>query len=106
MTRQSLNSDQRRLLGIIESLGFGHIQGLTIRSGDPCFARPPHVVEEIRLASEPERRPDRSDTDTLKKRSERLFNQLNLLHDGVVDIDVQHGLPFRLVLERRYEELP
>jgi len=32
-------------------------------------------------------------------------NGLSRLLDGVVDIEVRHSLPFRLVLERRYEAL-
>ena len=36
---------------------------------------------------------------------ENLFDQLGRLRDGFVDIEVQHSAPFRLVLERRYEEL-
>jgi hypothetical protein len=41
----------------------------------------------------------------LKKEFESLFDQLNRLGDAVVDIEVRHSLPFRLVLERRIEAL-
>jgi hypothetical protein len=52
------------------------------------------------------RQPDRSDAGlTLKKEFKDLFDQLNRLPDGIVDIEVQHSQPFRLVVERRYEEL-
>ena len=64
------------------------------------------IVQEIKLGSEPERRPDRSSADlTLKREFEVLFDQLSHVRDGLVDIEVRHGLPFRLVIERRYKEM-
>ena len=104
MTRRSLNSAQRRLLDIIESLGFGHIERLNVRNGEPCFASPPRILEEIRLATEPEERADRNDLETLKKAIGDLYSQLSRLGEGVVDIEVRHSLPFRLVLERRISD--
>jgi hypothetical protein len=58
------------------------------------------------LDSEPQPGSDAGNADlTLKKEFESLFNQLSRLGDGVVDIEVPHRLPFRLVLERRIEGL-
>jgi hypothetical protein len=58
------------------------------------------------LAPRPGRQPDRTCADlTLKKEFESLFDQLTRLRNRVVDIEVQHSLPFRLVLERPYKEL-
>ena len=106
MTKSSLNSSQRRTVEIIEGLGFGVIERLLIRGGLPCYDREPRIVQAIKLDSEPDRQPDRSCIDlTLKKEFESLFDQLSRLRDGVVDIEVRHSLPFRLVLERSYKEL-
>ena len=97
MTRSSLNPDQRRLVEIIEALGFGIIEHLSIRGGLPCFEPEPRIVQTIKLDSEPEQQPDRVSADlTLKKEFESLFDQLSRLGDGVVDIEVRHGLPFRI----------
>jgi hypothetical protein len=91
---------------IIEALGFGVIERLLIRGGLPWYDREPRIVQTIKLGSGPERQPDRSDAGlTLKKEFESLFEQLDRLRDGIVDIEVQHSLPFRLVRERRYKEL-
>ena len=105
MTRSSLNSGQSRLVQIIEELGFGRIEQLTIRHGEPYYERTPRIIQEIKLGSEGERRPEHSETDvTLKKAFENLFNQLACLRDGVVEVEVRHSLPFRLILERCYKE--
>jgi hypothetical protein len=105
MTKSSLNLSQRRTVEIIEALGFGVIERLSIRGGLPCYEPEPRIVQAIKLDSEPERQHDRNADLTLKKEFESLFNHLSQLRDGVVDIEVRHGTPFRLVLERRYEEL-
>lgn len=106
MTKSCLNPGQRRTVDIIEALGFGVIERLLIRSGLPCYEPEPRIVQAIKLGSELERRPDRTDADlTLKKEFESLFDQLSQLGDATVDIEIRHSLPFRLVAERRCEEL-
>jgi len=106
MTKVELHSDQRRTVEIIETLGFGAIEHLLIRGGLPCYEPEPCVVQAIKLDSAPEQQPGHSDADlTLKVEFERLFEQLAQLHEGVVDIEVRHGAPFRLVVKRRFKEL-
>ena len=106
MTKAFLNPAQRRLVEIIEALGFGVIERLLIREGSPYYDPEPRIVQAIKLASEPERQPDRSCNDlTLKKEFASLFDQLTRLSNGVVDIECQHNRPFRLVRQRRYQEL-
>lgn len=106
MTKSSLNRGQRQAVEIIEALGFGVIERLCIRGGLPCFEPAPRIVQTIKLDFEPERQSDDGHADlTLKREFESLFDQLRRLRDGVVDIEVRHGLPFRLVVERRLEAL-
>jgi hypothetical protein len=107
MTRCSLSASQSRTVEIIEALGFGIVERLLIRGGLPCFEPEPRIIQSVKLGSEPERQPDRGDGGlTLKKEFERLFVQLSRLREGIVDIEVRHGAPFRLLLlERRYKEL-
>lgn len=105
MTKSSLDPVQRRTVAIIESLGFGSIEGLWIHGGLPCYEPEPRIVQTIKFESEPKRKPDGHAELTLKKEFESLFGQLSRLRDGVVDIEVRHGLPFKLVLERRLEAL-
>jgi hypothetical protein len=105
MTKATLHLAQRRTVEIIERLGFGVIQGLHIRKGQPCDDPAPKIVQSIKLDSAPERQLDCSCTDlTLAREFESLFDYLSRLGDGTVDVEVRHSLPARLVLERRYEE--
>jgi hypothetical protein len=106
MTKSSLDPGQRQTVEIIEALGFGMIERLWICGGLPCFEPEPRIIQSIKLDSEGRLQPERSDADlTLKKGFESLFDGLLQLRDGVVNIEVRHGLPARLVVERGYKEL-
>lgn len=106
MNKTSLDIDQRRIVEIIEALGFGAIERLFIRGGLPRFDPEPCVVQAIKLASGTRWQPNRGHKDlTLKAQFQELFDQLAQLGDAVVTVEVQHGLPFRIVLERHYQEL-
>ena len=106
MTKSSLNPSQRRTVEIIEALGFGVIERLSICGGLPCYEPEPRIVQAIKLDSAPHGQVDRVEADlTLKKEFESLFDQLSRLREAMVDVEVRHSLPFRLVLERRIEGL-
>ncbi len=100
MTRRSLTPSQRRTVELIERLGFGRIEQLSIRDGDPCYAQPPHVVEEVKLGSESERRPEHShDHLTLQKEFISLFNELRRMQNGIVAVEIRHSLPVQLSID-------
>ena len=102
MTIRSLTPGQRRTLEIITELVFGRIE-LLIVDGQPCHDPPPRIVQEIRLASAPERQPDHANTDgTLTKEFEALFNHLANLRNASIDIECRHSLPFRLLVRRHH----
>lgn len=104
--QELLTPGQRRTQEIIEKLGFGVIAGLTIHAGQPCFSKPHRILQQVRIGSELRHHPDRKSADfTLTKEFDSLFDQLSQLRDGVVDIEIRHSRPFRLVQERSYEEL-
>jgi hypothetical protein len=106
MTKSSLNPDQRRTVEIIEALGFGVIEHLSVRGGLPCYDREPHIVQEIKLSSAHGCELGDRDSDlSLKREFEGLFHHLAGLREGTVDIEVRHGVPFKLMLQRSYMEL-
>jgi hypothetical protein len=106
MTKSLLSPAQRQTVEIIEILGFGSIESLVIRDGNPCFETEPRIVQAIKLESQTTRKPDDSRADfRLKREFENLFDHLSRVREGVVDIEVRHGLPFRLVVARRCAEL-
>lgn len=103
-TRSSFNQAQLKLALIIQGLGFGNIEGLSIRAGQPSFDPAARIVQSIKLGAHPESVRRASENDTLKKAFADLFEHLSTLGDCTVGIEVQHGLPFRLILERSCEE--
>jgi hypothetical protein len=106
MTRSSLHPYQRLAVEIIEALGFGVIEHLSIRGGLPCFDPEPRIVQEIKLGSDHGWRPGDRDADlTMKREFESLFHQLTRLGDGIVDVEIRHGAPFKLERERSHKEL-
>ena len=105
MTKSSLKPSQQLTVDIIEALGFGMIVQLSVRDGLPSFDPEPRIVQTIKLASSPGRQPDRRRDDlTLPKEFEDLFDQVIRLGTGVVDIEVRHGLPCKIVRECVYQE--
>jgi hypothetical protein len=108
LTKRSLDPFKLKLVEAIEELRFGRIEQISIRDGRPHYEQATQTVQEIKLGSETEPHVERTNADlTLKAEFERLFGQLDRLRDGVVDIEVRHGLPFRLVMRRfRREVLP
>jgi hypothetical protein len=104
MTKFSLNADQFRTMEIIEALGFGVIEGLVIRGGLPCYEPEPVIFQTIKLGLTSDRQSD-DDRADLKQEFVSLFDQFRRLGDGVVDIEVLHRIPFKLVVSRRYQEL-
>ena len=91
---------------VITALGFGSIEHLSITGGEPCYTPPPRVVQQIKLGSapSPSRRCETSNL-PVKKEFEELFNHLNGMARGFVNIEVRHGLPFMLALELDQREL-
>lgn len=100
-TASNLSPAYQSLVQAVQGLNFGRIECLTIRNGEPCYEQPPHIVEEIKLASKLDRQADPSETGfTLKNEFAVLFAHLRHLRDGVVDIEVRHSVPFRLIIDR------
>ena len=105
LTKYSLAPDQRGIVEIIEGLGFGRIERLQVHCGELFCDSACRIVQEIKLGSVREHQsgPGKADL-PLKKEFEDLFSELRRFRDGIVHIEVRHGLPFRLVLERRHTE--
>ena len=90
----------------IEKLGFGRIEHILILDGRPCYEDATVITQEIKLGAEIEPRAEHHDASlTLKLEFERLFDQLSHLHNVVVDIEIRHAIPFRLVVKRSRQEL-
>lgn len=99
--KSHLSPARQQLLGIIQSLGFGVIEELTIINGEPCFASAPKILQDIKIgSSEVAPRADDANRDfALKSRVVELFGHLDRLDAVKVTIEVKHSSPFRIVVE-------
>jgi hypothetical protein len=101
----SLSQPRQRLVRIMQELGFGRIEQLNVRKGQPDFGRPPRLVQEIRLGGEPEcGSGSTNDAFELKNAVLALLHHLERIGDGMVEvIEVRYGLPARLIVTRTAE---
>ena len=103
MRRQELSRDRRRLLDIMRGMGYGRIENLTIRTGEPVINKSLRLVHEKLLGKKVKSRilPPPADSE-LKAQQIELFACFDQMQDGLVPIlKVQDGLPFQLQMEER-----
>jgi hypothetical protein len=106
MIHSALAPSQAWIVETCRALGFGVIEGLSIRGGLPCFEPEPRIIQTLKLDSEGERRSCGGPPEgTPKMQFARVFDELSRLGDATVDIEFRHGLPFRLVIDRTKEML-
>jgi len=105
LTKRTLDPAQLKLVEAIEELGFGRIEQIPVCDGSPCLERATQTVREIKLGSEPEPFERCPANLTLRAEFERLLNELSRLGDGLVDVEIRHGAPFKLLVRRRGKEL-
>ena len=100
--KSTLSATRQKLLRTMHQLHFGKIETLQIVAGEHSFTPAPKITQEIKLGSETtERKQPAGDDFALKRQVIDLFDQLNQLPDGsVVAIEVRHGLPARLIVNR------
>jgi hypothetical protein len=101
-TRSHLSPARKRLLEIIDSLGFGVIDGLNIVDGEPCFDSPLKVFEDIKIGCvTPAPQTLGSDRDfALKSRVVELFEHFDRIGCAKIKLEIKHSAAFRVVVER------
>ena len=107
-TKTSLSPSRQRLIEEMQQLYFGRIENLAIQHGEPVFSPPPQLIQDIKLgAGENGCRPEAYREDFMLRSSViELFHHLELLGSGnVAAIEVRHGLPFRIVINRSTAEI-
>jgi hypothetical protein len=85
----------------MQRINFGRIFDLEVRDGQPVMDPLPRVVREIKFGGDNGPRPEAAKPDfTLKTQVRDLFAELEALGDGMIPyIEIQRGLPFRMVVE-------
>lgn len=96
--KSSASEPRRRLIELMQELGFGRIEALPVRAGDPVLDPPPTIVREVKFGGQNAARDERTLGDfTLKAQVVELFDELDRLGDGVIDVlTIKHGLPFNM----------
>lgn len=82
----------------MQELDFGRIEALAVRAGEPVLDPPPSIVREVKFGGQNGPRSERRlDDFTLKDKVVELFDELDRLGDGLIDVlTVKHGLPFNM----------
>lgn len=99
-TKSQLTPQRQLLVELMQTVNFGRIEGLQVRAGQPVLKPRPIVVREHKFGSENGSRPEHGRPDfSLKRQVVEMFDQLDDLGDAIIDqIEIKHGLPFRMVV--------
>src|SRR5262245_55603594 len=102
-TKSSLSDPQHRLIELMQSLNFGRIEGLRVHSGQPVFEPAPRVIQKLKMGGENGPRPEVGLQDFwLKRQTVEMLRAITELGDGEVSvIEVKHGLPYAVEIERQ-----
>jgi len=102
MRFSQLSAPRQALVRLLQSINFGRVHDLEIRRGDPVFCPAPMVFVEVKLDDEDAPRPETELADfELRSEVVRLLEQFDEAGDGSIErIDVRHGIPRRVVIER------
>jgi hypothetical protein len=102
-----LSAPRQALVRLLQSINFGHVEGLEVRCGEPVFSPAPTVLVEVKLDAANEPRPEMDLTDfEIRSEVTRLLEQVTQLGNGSIErIDVRYGVPRRAVIERPIREV-
>lgn len=92
---------ERTLLDAIRHIGFGQIEFLRIRGGEPVLDPWPVVVRDLKFGVDRQEPPaTRSNNFELKREAAELFEYTREVEDGEIRVlVVRHGLPFTMEIE-------
>lgn len=91
----SLPAPRQRLVRLLQGLGFGRIEGLEVKAGQPCLDPMPRVIRRRKNTSSDGPRPQINTGDFAMKREwVEFFRDLDAIGTGtILSIEVAHGLP-------------
>ena len=100
--RSDLCESERYLIDLLQQLGFGRIEDLSVRDGKPLFDPPPRVVATLTLRAEIENRGETHGVDfALKREIVLLLLLIRQIRNGkILLISIRHGLPIKVEVDR------
>jgi hypothetical protein len=102
-----LSPPRQALIRLCQSMNYGSIQDLTVRSREPIFTpSPPLVLADVKLDADDEPRSEASLSDfALGIELVRLMLLLDRIEDGkIAKIEIRAGIPRRVAVERSVSE--
>jgi hypothetical protein len=102
ISKSSLSPRQRLLIELLQENPFCRIEGLRILGGEPVFTPPPKLIRKLKMGIDNASRPEAGLSDfLLKKQTVDLLETITDLGNGEIrSIEVQHGLPLLVEIER------
>ena len=100
-TKASLSRPRARLIERMQRLGFGTIEGLVIRNGEPVLNPAPRFIRDVKFCAENGPRPEAGlENFALKGYVQQFLAHLDAIGNGTIRrLEVKHGLPFRMQVE-------
>lgn len=97
----SLSPTRKSLVRLMQETGFGRLEGLVIRAGEPALDPPPRIIRTLKLGGDNRPRPEVAKRNfILKAQVVELFQCMDKMQNGVIAvIEVKHGLPFKMEIE-------
>jgi hypothetical protein len=92
---QPLSSSRRRLLEAIHGLGFGSIENLPIRHGEPAFSDHTRIVKQRKMSGDEFVRAEPLEELLDREPYLRLLRYLDQVQDAlIVRLEIKHAFPF------------
>jgi hypothetical protein len=105
ISKRQLPAARAQLVELLQRINFGRIEHLPVVHGQPVLGSVGKAVSTVKLKGENGPRPEAESTEfLLKQEIVELCSQLDRIGTGHIDlIEVKHGLPFLLEIDRRSE---
>jgi hypothetical protein len=103
ITKSDLSSRPRQLVELLQEQPFCRIEALQVRGSEPDFTHPPKIIQKLKMGADNGPRQEASLQDfLLKKQVVDLLETIAELGEGEIrSIEVAHGLPLSVEIERR-----
>jgi hypothetical protein len=102
-----LSPSERLFVTVLRDIGFGHLESIKIRHGAIVFDPWPTVVRVLKFGAAERRPPSESADLGWHKSVAELFEYIRGVDDGEIRrLDVRHGLPFSMEVERISRGMP
>lgn len=100
LAKHDLSARRASLLGLMQTINFGRIEGLAVLDGEPVLDPPPRVIREVKFGGDNGPRPELGTANfLLKTQVLELFQHFDRLGDGTIEVlEIKHGLPFRMLV--------